>query len=326
MSIENCPNVIIEIGPGNLFELDKVTIDRSKSPDGMSASCTIQLNSATALPQPPQLAAIISSDRATTYFNGLYLDQSVSFSNNAQTRQYDVKLQSLYPFTRFKPIFNYRGFLTLEQHLAALLIAGGCYTPANKLNLLTWDVQGLKETTLSDLFVFETANTRFHFSFEEGFLSDALDNLASLVGAYWLVRANHWRVKALKSVKIGIGLGVVLFVLNDKEDDKARRIFAFNGGDQCNDKIFYDTLSYSNSFPLVTQETVYGVNGRPPQEDDNPVTTSDPSGKILLSSSKSKLELITRDIIQGSVRQNYDYPETITRLISATLNESTGTL
>ncbi len=317
-NILDCTGIVAEIGPGNYYSIKSLTINKNLGSSGSKADLTIDLDIGQALPHAPALVAIIPSNRNNpTYFNGLYLNENLTFVDNV-TRQYGVSLVDLFPLTRLKQIPKYKAKAILETHVIALMMAANVYHPLAGLNTFEKPVMVLDTTTdLGGGNEFNPRGTLIDFKFDGGFLDAALTKLAGETGCSWYVESNHWRVSNLAAINTGAGLGKIVFRQNSVGADDApkKTIYAATGpGMICEDTSWIESMSISNSFPLVTKVTQLGINSDPTIK-QNPVSEV-VGGKIITSSTFSRSETLPRDIPKQSTLTKYFFPETVTSILA----------
>jgi hypothetical protein len=302
--IDECPGIIAEIGPNNYFEINgnNLTINYSRAPGTSNAQLTIQIPADQPFPRPPQLAAIIPANRNGTLFSGYMAKASFSSNDLGTMASYSITIEDLFTLTRRKVIIGYSRNMTLNNHLGTLIELAGVN------QVLSFSVFTGIMTDFGAL-DFDPNSTMFNFTFDQGYLNEALDALAGATGLVWEIAAASFRPSNVVDSMAGV-LGTVIFRSVDFSFGIAPRdtIRAPGGVNlECDDVGFYQSLSYEDTAPGANTVTVVGANGlRFPFE----VVQTLPGGaNIEIASYTTSIRETNRtEIPVNSTQLNYNYP------------------
>lgn len=258
----NCSGQIkVEIGANRFFVGDGLTINRSRIPGSSTATFSLTLPASFLAPRRYTLAAVIGAN-GTKRFGGLFTSQNVEFLENGTQKKYNCTIEDFISYTRRLPIFGYKRTDTFIGHLQLLTQLGGAFSPSLTLNLIT--VAVISEASIPDPDSSYTPPVNpdsFEFEFVEGYLEDAYNQLAQLLGYSWEIMAGNWNsIGLLTSGTISI----VRFRRNGVRGNPAPHptIYAPSPTSViCPSDVFYSKLSLDVKFPEASSVLCLGFNG-----------------------------------------------------------------
>lgn len=314
-----CNGIIAEIGPNKFYYIQSLSIKKSRLPGQNSASITIELPIEQGLPNPPQLVAIISSDRTKVLFNGIYLQQEITYKDNGFTRQYSITINDLFIYTRKKPIIAYDQTITLGQHIGNLMFLSGVF---NLDPQHVFDYSLLAEDTLIlNSGNYDPLTDPINFKADGQYLNECLDTLCKQCGFNWGIQFIGWRPGNLSAARV---LGSIVVKQNNIKKffgPKDKLQIPNSRNIICPDMFWYESVSFKNSTPTTNQVLCTGVNGRGVDMSEQELH---PDGNVIQSSGFSRTEVIKFNIPIGSVQTIYQYDKQITEIIYAKIIDNGG--